>query len=302
MPLCILGKEKTETNLALLHEAKKRFSSVFFVPMDGIAIGLHSSFSITYRTADLLKFSAVFARVPQQSYSYAYQLLSLFPRDTYMPVPPVAFLLSTERFFLLTTLRKRGIETLDLHMVRSVKAGERMLRSFDFPVVIRVPSQRTGVTVGSRMEAKSILEALASLKQPALIEDAVKGVVSAYVARPNVVAAVRKVTKDKDAVFGEGSYKPYSISAKARDLALRTAEALDAHTVRVDMTVRGTPKVVNIELNPNLIAPSRASGVNIPARVMESVHENYMLHQEKPALLKFLADAKSAVKDMFWER
>jgi hypothetical protein len=302
MPLCILGKEKTETNLALLHEAKKRFSSVFFVPMDGIGIGLHRNFSITYRTADLLKFGAVFARVPQQSYSYAYQLLSLFPRETYMPVPPLAFLLATERFFLLTTLRKRGIETLDLHMVRSVKAGERMLRSFDFPVVIRVPSQRTGVTVGSRMEARSILEALGSLKQPALIEDAVKGVVSAYVAGPDVVAAVRKVTKDKDAVFGEGSYRAHAISARARNLALRTAEALDAHTIRVDMTLRGGPKVVNIELNPNLMAPGRATGINIPARVMENIHRSYRLHEEKPALLKFLEDAKSAVKEMFREK
>jgi glutathione synthase/RimK-type ligase-like ATP-grasp enzyme len=302
MPLCIIGKEKTETNLALLHEAKKRFGSVFFVPIDGIGIGLGKSFSITYRTADLLKFSAVFARVPQQSHSYAYQLLSLFQKETYMPVPPLAFLLSTERFFLLTTLRKRGIKTINLHMVRSVKAGKRMLHSFDLPLVIRVPSQKTGVTVNNRMEARSILEALGSLKQPALIEDSVKGVVSAYVARPQVVAAVRKVTKDEDPVFGEGSYKSCKLSAEAQDLALRTAEALDADALRVDMTIRGGPRVVNVELNPNLVAPSRATGINIPARVMENIHRNYILHEEKPALLKFFKDAKSAVKDMFMEK
>ncbi len=302
MTLCILGQEKTESNLKLLEEAKKRFSSVFFVPIKGIGVGLNGDFDITYRASDLLKFNAILPRVPRRYYSYAYQLLSLFPSKTFMPVPPIAFLLSSERFFLLTVLRKREIDTLNLHLVRSVLAADRILDSVDFPIVLRVPTQKTGVSVKSRAEAKSVIEALGSLDHPVLLEEPVKDMVSAYVAKPGVIAAVKKVTKDRDIIFGEGKYKSFKLSVEAKQLALETADAIDTHVIRVDMSLRDGPKVVNIELNPDLIAPSRITKVNIPAKIIESVHQNYREHMEKPFLMKFFEDAKSVVKDVLKEK
>ena len=100
MSLCIIGQEKSESNLRLLAEAKKKFDSVFFVPIDSIGIGLNERFSIHYRATDILKFKAVLPRIPRAYSSYAYQLLSLFPGDTYMAVKPISFLLAAERFFL----------------------------------------------------------------------------------------------------------------------------------------------------------------------------------------------------------
>jgi glutathione synthase/RimK-type ligase-like ATP-grasp enzyme len=298
MSLCILGQEKTESNLRLLEEAKKTFGSVFFVPVKGIGVGLNSEFSITYRTSNLLKFDAVLPRVPRKYYSYAYQLLSLFPSETFMPVPPIAFLLASERFFLLTVLRKRGVDTLHLHLARSVKASERILDSVDFPIVIRVPTQKTGVTVKSSSEAKSIIEAFGSLEHPVLIEERVRDVVSAYVARPEVIAAVKKSTKDQDVIFAPGTFKSHKLTVEAKQLALKAAAAIDTQIVRVDMSLKGDPKVVNIELNPELVGPSKATRTNIPKEIIERMHDNYKLHAEKPMLMKFFEDAKSVVKDV----
>jgi glutathione synthase/RimK-type ligase-like ATP-grasp enzyme len=302
MTLCILGHEKTESNLKLLQEAKKRFKSVFFVPIEGIGVGLNADFTITYRTSDLLKFDAILPRVPRKSYSYAYQLLSLFPSKAFMPVPPIAFLLASERFFLLTVLRKRDVQTQNIHLARSVNAAERILDTLEFPLVIRVPTQKTGVTVKSRTEAKSIIEALGSLQHPVLIEDTVKDVVSAFVAKPEVIAAIKKNTKEQDVVFGSGTYKSQKLSVEAKQLAIETAEAIDTHVVRVDMSLKEGPKVVNIELNPDLIEPSKVTGVKIPEKIIGSVHANYKEHKEKPILMKFFEDAKSVVKDVLKEK
>jgi glutathione synthase/RimK-type ligase-like ATP-grasp enzyme len=299
MTLCILGQEKTESNLKLLHEAKERFDSVFFVPIESIGVGLNRDFSIAYRTSDLLKFNAVLPRIPRRFYSYAYQLLSLFPSETFMPIPPIAFLLASERFFLLTVLRKRGIPTLNLYLARSVAAATRILDGAEFPVVIRVPTQKTGVTVKSTTEAKSIIEALGSLKQPVLIEDLIKDMVSVYVAKPEVVASVKKVTKEQDVIFAKGSLKSQKLDIEVKHLALDAAGAIDTQITRVDISVNREPKVVNIELNPGLMEPSKVTGVNIPERVMESLHRNYKAHQEKPFLMKFFEDAKSVMKDVF---
>jgi len=302
MSLCILGQEKAESDLRLLEEAKKRFDSVFFVPIKSIGVGLNADFSITYRTSNLLKFDAILPRIPRPLYSYAYQLLSLFPSKTFMPVPPIAFLLASERFFLLTVLRKRKIDTLQLHLARSVKASDSILDSLDFPVVLRVPTQKTGVTVKGRTEAKTIIEALGSLEQPVLIEEPVKDVVSVFVAKPGVIAAVKKNTKDQDIIFGKGDLKAQKLGIDARQFALDAANAIDTQIVRVDMTLRDEPKVVNIELSPNLIEPSRAAKVNIPQKIIESVHANYSVHMEKPLLMQFFEDAKSVVKDVLKEK
>ncbi len=302
MTLCILGQDKTESNLNLLEEAKKKFNSVFFVPIESIGVGLNSDFSISYRTSDLLKFNAILPRIPRKFYSYAYQLLSMFPTNTFMPVPPIAFLLSSERFFLLTVLRKRGVETMHLHLARSVKAAERILDTVKFPVVIRVPTQKTGVTVKSRTEAKTIIEALGSLEHPVLIEDVVKDVVSAYVAKPDVIAAVKKKTKEQDAIFANGTFKSQKLSVEAKQLAIDAATAMDTQIVRVDMSLKGEPRVVNVELGPDLVAPSKVTRVNIPEKVVEALHVNYKQHLEKPMIVKFFEDAKSVMKDVMKER
>jgi glutathione synthase/RimK-type ligase-like ATP-grasp enzyme len=298
MSLCIIGQEKSESNLKLLEEAKKKFGSVFFVPIDSIGIGLSERFSIHYRTTDILKFKAILPRIPKGYSSYAYQLLSLFPGDTYIAVKPISYLLAAERFFMLTVLRKRGIPTIDLNMARSNSAAIRMVELGNYPMVIRTPEKKTGVIVRNRVEAKSIIDALAHLKQPILIEDISKNIISAYVAEPGVVAAVRKKSKSTDILFGSGTLKNHKISLEEEQLAVDVARSMEAHVARIDISTNGEPKVVNVTLRPGLIEPSKATGVNIPEKIIDSIKQNYKTYSEKPMLLKFFEDAKSVVRDV----
>lgn len=302
MSLCIIGLEKSETNLRLLEEAKNMFASVFFVPIDGIRIGLGEKFSISYRSSDILKFNSLYPRIPPRFYSYAYQLLSLLPPETFTPIKPITFLLASERFFLLSVLRKRDINTLDIHLARSTKAAQAILEESEFPIVIRVPGKETGVVANAQTEAKSVIDALGSLKQPVLIEELVKDMVSCYVADPDVLASVKKKTKEKDLVFSKGDLKNQKINIETRHLALETAKAIDTQIVRVDISLNGDPKVVNVNLNPDLIRPSKVTGVDLPKETIHRIYENYRKHREKPMLMKFFEDAKSVVKDVLKDK
>jgi glutathione synthase/RimK-type ligase-like ATP-grasp enzyme len=302
MSLCIIGQEKSQSNLKLLAEAKKRFDSVFFVPIDGIGIGLNTTFSINYRATDILKFRAILPRIPAYMSPYGYQLLSLFRPETYIQIKPISYLLATERFFMLTVLRKRGIPTINLNMARSTKAALRALDSASYPLIIRTPEKATGVIVNNKLEARSIIDALAHLKQYIVIEEVTKEIVSAFVAFPEVVASVRKKSKAKDALFGPGELKSQKLSLDAEQLAIDTANSMDTHFARVDMSVEGTPKVVNVELCPSLIEPSKVSGVNIPSRMLDVLKQNYTSYSEKPLLLKFFEDARSVVRDVLKSR
>jgi glutathione synthase/RimK-type ligase-like ATP-grasp enzyme len=302
MSLCIIGLEKSETNLRLLEEAKSRFASVFFVPIDGIRIGLGEKFSISYRTSDLMKFSSVYPRIPTKFYSYAYQLLSLLPPETFTPIKPITFLLASERFFLLSVLRKREINTLNIQLARSTKAAYAIMEESEFPLVIRIPGKETGVVANTQTEAKSVIDALGSLRQPILIEDLVKDLVYCYVAKPDVLASARKKTREKDVVFSKGELKNHKADIETRHLALEAANAVDTQIARVDISLNGEPKVVNVNLNPGLVEPSRATGVNLPKETVKNIHENYRKHAEKPMLMRFFEDAKSVVKDVLKDK
>lgn len=296
--LCIIGEEKSESNIRLLEEAKKVFNSVFFVPISGIHIGLKDKFTITYRTTDLLKFNAIFPRIPKNMCEYAYQLLSLFPENTYMPIKPISYLLAEERFFLLTVLRKMGLETINLMLARSTESAYRIIEDNDFPLIIRTPEKKTGVVVKSITEAKSIIDALAALKQPIMVEDVIKNMVSLYVAEPEFLAAVKKKTAERDIVFAAGKIKKQRVSVELEHFALEAAKAINAQIIRVDISMEKTPRIVNIDLNPNLIDPSKVTGVNLPKEIVSTLSSNYKAHMQKPVLMKFFEDARSVVKDV----
>lgn len=298
MGLCIIGQEKSDSNIKLIEEAKKRFDSVFFVPIDAIGIGVSNDFSMSYRTSDILKFDAVLPRIPKQYCSYAYQLLSLIPPETFMPIKPISFLLADERFFLMTILRKRGIPTPNFHMTRSSRAAARIIDDIEFPIILRTPNKKIGVVVKNKLEAKSIIDALTHLQEPVLIEDMVKDMISVYVAEPDILVAVKKKTKEPDIIFSSGELKNTKIDLQVKDLATEAAKTIDAQIARVDISPGSEPKVVNIELNPNLMLPSKAAGIDLPSKIIDSIHNNYKSHKEKPMLMRFFDDAKSVVKDV----
>ncbi len=298
MALAIIGKEKSETNIRLLEEAKKRFDSVFFAPIDGIRIGLDEKFAITYRSSDLMKFDSVFPRIPSSYYSYGYQLLSLFPPETFTPIKPITFLLASERFFLLSVLRKRDIDTINLHLARDSKAAYGQLEESEFPVIVRIPGNETGVIVNTITEAKSVIDALGSLRKRVLIENVVKDMISVYVASPDVIAAVKKKSKEKDLVFSAGDLKKTKIDMEVKHLALETARAIDTQLARVDISTSPELCVANVHLCPGLISASKVTGINLPGEIMSRIHENYNVNKEKPLLMKFFEDAKSVMKDV----
>jgi glutathione synthase/RimK-type ligase-like ATP-grasp enzyme len=302
MSLCIIGQEKSESNIKLLEEAKKYFERVYFAPITGINIGLNDSFYIKHKQSDLLNFDAIMPRVPRKFYSYAYQLLSLFPQDKFIAIPPISFLIAAERFFLLTVLRKRGIPVLGLKLARSPEAASRILEEVKFPIIIRPPGEKTGIIAEKPLEAKSFIDALGSLDKPVLVEEPIKDLVSVYIADPEVLAGVKKQTKEKDVVFGGGSMKKTKLDYDLKNLAIDTAKAMNVQIARIDISTHKDLKVANIELNPDLITPSRVTGVDIPQKMMETIHDTYSNHKKKPMLIKFFEDAKSVVRDVFKEK
>jgi glutathione synthase/RimK-type ligase-like ATP-grasp enzyme len=300
MSLCIIGGKKTASNLMLLEEGKKIFKSVLFVPINGIRIGLEKEFSIKYRTTDLLKFGCILPRVPHKLYSYGYQLLSLFPKKTFIAIKPISFLISEERFFLLSMLRKKQIPTIGIHLSRSSKVASNILKETSFPVIIRTPNKKTGMVARNFSEAKSIMDAIESLKEPIIIEDVIRDFVSVYVSYPDVVAAFRKIAKEGDLMLSKGVIEKCDISTEIEKLILDALDVIEASVARVDITTDPEPRIVNIELNPSIKKATDVSGINIAKRIMENVYKNYQEHsiKQKPIVMEFIEDAKSVVKDL----
>ncbi len=297
--LCIIGQEKSQSNIKLLEEAKKIFDSVFFLPLTGISLGISDSFRVMYRTTDILKFKAVLPRIPHTMSAYAYQLLSMFPKETFMPVNPISFLIAADRLFLFTVLRKQGIDTINLRMTRSIEPAYRLLEEDMFPLIIRSPQKETGIVVKNKLEAKTTIDTLAAIKQPIILEDTVSKFVSLYVSGDEVVASVKKKTDAKDIVFAPGRLGKYKPNIETEHIAIETAKTLSASIARVDLSLDKKPRVVNVNLNPPIIAPSKVTKTNLAERFIHTVYEKYKDHEQRPALMRFFEDAKSVLKDAF---
>ena len=122
--------------------------------------------------------------------------------------------------------------------------------------------------------------------------------VSCYVAEPDVLTCLKKKTKEKDIIFAKADYKTHKMDVETKHLALEAARAIDAQFARIDISLNGEPKVVNVSLAPDLMLPSKVSGVDLPKEVIAHIYENYKRHKDKPMIMKFFEDAKSVVKDV----
>lgn len=232
--------------------------------------------------------------------TYAYQLLSMFPKETFMPVNPISFMIAADRFFLLTVLRKQGIDTINLRLTRSIEPAYRLLEEEKFPMIIRSPKKETGVVVKNKLEAKTTIDMLAAIKQPIVLEDTVSKLVSLFVAGEEVVAAVKKKTEAKDVIFAPGKFSKHKSNIETEHIALETAKTLGTFLVRVDISLdKKQPKIVNVVLNPPLIAPSKVTKINLAEKFIQTVYEKYKEHEQRPALMRFFEDAKSVLKDAF---
>jgi len=222
------------------------------------------------------------------SFRYASLLRSITAalHDTYCPISPDAYTTTNNKLLTQLVLQRHNIPTPKTYISSSAGAAKKVLKKINYPIIMKFPSGTQGKGVmyaDSYASASSMLDALAALKQPFLIQEYIEtggADIRAVVVNSRVVASIkRKAMKgEKRAnihVGGKGTV--YEPDAYTKKIAILAAKAVGAEICAVDIleSIKG-PMVIEVNFSPGLQGITAATKVNVADKIAK-----YLFDQTK---------------------
>jgi ribosomal protein S6--L-glutamate ligase len=167
------------------------------------------------------------------------------------------------------------------------------------PVVIKVLSGTHGMGVvlaGEKQAAVSMIDAFNSLKERVLVQEFIsesKGTdIRAFVVDGEVVAAMKRRAQPgefRSNLHQGGTAIGIKLSAEEEKTALAAAKILGLKVAGVDMlpSDRG-PLILEVNPSPGLEGITKTTGVNVAARIIESIEKELEPHRFKSSGYDFL--------------
>ena len=194
-----------------------------------------------------------------------------------MPIKPGAFTVGHDKLLTQLDIQQHKIPMPTTYIAATTEAAKKILKKVNYPIVMKFPhgSHGKGVMFAeSYSSAASMLDALAALRQPFIIQEYVEtsgADIRAIVVGNKVVAAMKR-----KAEFGEkranihsgGSGEPCELDTYTKNLAIKAAEAVEADICAVDLleSVKG-PTVIEINLSPGLQGITQATKINVADKI-----------------------------------
>lgn len=202
---------------------------------------------------------------------------------TYLPLQPRSFTVGHDKFLTHLALMKHKVPQPRTYIVPTIDTAKRLLKSVNYPIIMKFPhgTQGKGVMFAeSYASAASTLDVLSPFKHPLLIQEYIETDstdVRALVVGSRVVASMQRIAEkgEKRAnIHMGGKGEAYSLSPKARRIALRSAEAVGAEICAVDLleTPLG-PLVIEVNLSPGIQGLAEATGKDIADPIAKFLHE-----------------------------
>lgn len=202
---------------------------------------------------------------------------------TYTPQAPSAFTIGQDKVLTQLELQKNKIPMPKTYLASSVSAAKKVLEKINFPIVMKFPSGTQGKGVmfaDSFASASSMMDALAALRQPFLIQEYVEtgGVdTRAIVVGDRVVASMHRESKPGEIranIHAGGTGKPCEMSAYAKKIAVDAAKVVGADICAVDIleSVKG-PVIIELNMSPGLQGITQATKIDVADKIAKFLYE-----------------------------
>jgi ribosomal protein S6--L-glutamate ligase len=184
------------------------------------------------------------------------------------------------KFSAIQYLQEHGIPTPATRLALTPKAAVRSIKSMRKPVVMKLISGSFGkgvMKIDSNAQAECIMDTLSTLGQMIYFQEYIEtqgSDVRAFVVGDEVVAAMQRFATKKDefrsniTIGGRG--KKIELEPEVEELALKSAKVIGAEVAGVDIIVDGSPKVIEVNINPGLRI-SEITGVDVADKIARYV-------------------------------
>lgn len=258
--LLIIGSKtyKKSTVNGLLEEAKKRFDTVLFVPVDKVQIQTsEGKAGIFYKGKNLLAFDAIYPRMSAKDKFLSEAVLKAIESSTaYCPVSLEAYQVTNNKFHTTQKLSNAGIPGILSTISISPKYSDYAVNETGYPFVMKIISGFAGkgvVLVNSKEQMESILDAIHLFEEFICTQKFIKGKdydVRCYVIGDYVIAVKRKCKKGdwRANISRGGSACLINPSPEMLGIAKKSAKILKMDMCAVDLMELKSKWVV-IEVN-----------------------------------------------------
>lgn len=292
---------------------KKYFEKVDAINIRNLEVYIHSKqYQIFYGGDPLDEYDCIYCR---GSYRYADLLRSIthaLSGKVYMPITPSAFTIGHDKLLTHLKLGDAKIPMPTTYLSSSADAAKKLLKKVSYPIIMKFPhgTHGKGVMFADSYEAaSSMLDALAVLNQPFLIQEYVEtgGVdTRALVVGNKVVASMRRkaIQGEKRAnIHAGGKGEAVELDSRTKKIAVQTAQALGMDVGAIDLleSSRG-PMVIEVNLSPGLQGITKATKKDIADDIAKFLYKKTKEFKkagkttEAESVMKELGVAKAEVE------
>ena len=274
---------RSKSSLMIVKEMEKYFKVVDDIDLKNIEVNLGSeSLEVLYEGKPFDQYDCIYIKGSFRYETLLRSIATALYGKTYMPIKPGAFTVGHDKLLTQLDIQQHKIPMPTTYIAATTEAAKKILKKVNYPIVMKFPHGSHGKGVmfaDSYSSAASMLDALAALRQPFIIQEYVESAgadIRAIVVGDKVVAAMKR-----KAEFGEkranihagGTGEPCELDAHTKKLAIKAAEAIEADICAVDIleSVKG-PTVIEINLSPGLQGITQATKINVADKIAKFLY------------------------------
>jgi ribosomal protein S6--L-glutamate ligase len=263
---------------------KKYFDEVDLLEIIELEVSLGGrKAEILYQGEPIKHYDCIYAKGSFRYANLLRSITSMFCERCYTPVMEEAFAAGHDKLLTHIKLQKYAVPMPETRVATTAEAAKAILKKMTYPVVIKMPSGTHGKGVmiaESRSSASSMIDALALLKQPFLLQEFIDtgGTdIRAFVVGEKVVAAMRRTAVKGEArsnIHAGGKGTAAAIDKKIEKIAISAARAMGVDICGVDImeSARG-PLVLEVNVSPGMQGITKATGIDVAGEVAKFLFE-----------------------------
>ena len=268
----------SESSKMIGESCKKYFKQVDMICLKDLEVNVDGKAINVLHNGKLLKeYDCVYCRASYKYVLLARSVTSALFNKCYMPLMPQSFTIGHDKFLTLLSLQKHGVDMPKTYLAGTTENAKEILKSIHYPAILKIPSGTHGKGVmfaDSLQGARSLLDTLESFKQPYIIQEYVETNatdIRALVVGDEVVGCMkRKAAKGelRANIHMGGKGKKYELDKEARDIAIKSARAINADICAIDILEKeDKPVVIEVNVSPGIQGLTKATGKDIAGEI-----------------------------------
>jgi ribosomal protein S6--L-glutamate ligase len=267
----------------IVEALKKHFDEVDHLDIKEFEVNLGKEGGVMHEGKPLKQYDCLYMRGSGRYANLLRTIASMLSDRTYIPIKPGAFTAGHDKLLTHIKLQKSKVPQPNTYIASTSSAAKKIIKKMTYPIVLKLPTGTHGKGVmlaDSYESASSMIDALAVLKQPFLLQEYIETDSTdtrAFVVGDEVVASMKRIAvrgEKRANIHAGGRGEATQLGAKAVKTALLAARAMGAEICGVDMleSIRG-PRVIEVNVSPGLQGITKSTGVNVAECIAKYLFE-----------------------------